>query len=140
MNRPGGKRGEIRRTLLALALAYLFALQGLVSAVAFSCPAESASDSLETAFATALCIHADDGAASTSDHNAPAPAHSHHCLLCAAHAACDPRGDGLIASAHPWAPARAPIGRALAIASSAGPHPQSGRAGSWSPRAPPFDA
>ncbi|MGD0639565.1 MAG: DUF2946 family protein [Roseiarcus sp.] len=137
MKKPRRKSAEVRRTLWALAFAYLFALQSLVSAVAFSCPASDRSTAFEAALASAICAHADDGQASASDKHAPAPVHSHHCLLCAAHAGC---AAGVAASAHAFVPAREPIGRALAVATTSGLNPQAGRTSSWSARAPPFNA
>ena len=103
MKNPGRRAAELRRTLLAFALAYLFALQSLVSAVAFCCPASDQNTAFEAALASAICAHADDGQASASDKQAPAPVHSHHCLLCAAHAGCAP---GVAASAQAFVPAR----------------------------------
>ncbi len=137
MKNPGRRAAELRRTLLAFALAYLFALQSLVSAVAFCCPASDQNTAFEAALASAICAHADDGQASASDKQAPAPVHSHHCLLCAAHAGCAP---GVAASAQAFVPARNSLGRALAIAASTGLNPQAGRTSSWSARAPPFNA
>ncbi len=140
MKNPGRRAAELRRTLLAFALAYLFALQSLVSAVAFCCPASDQNTAFEATLASAICAHADDGQASASDKQAPAPAHPHHCVVCAGHASCHARGAGMLVSAHLPLPARHSVGRALAVASSTGLNPQAGRTSSWSARAPPFNA
>lgn len=137
MNGPGGTKASLRRTLFAFAVACLFALQGLLAAIAISCPMSEGGDAFETALAASICGQADDGAGG-GDHSAPT--HPHHCLLCSAHAGCAGRDGDVVATAVVWSPPLAAVARPLAHEAQNGPHPQSGRAGSWSPRAPPFNA
>jgi len=121
-----------------LALAYLFAVYGISSAFVLFGPSNAAAD-FEAALAISIC--ADDSAAPTPAHKAPAPTHRRHCAQCAEHAGCGGRAPAVVLAANAlWPPvAAAPIA-ILAVNASATPHPQSGRGGSWSPRSPPFDA
>lgn len=133
--------GAWRRATFVIAFAYVFALQSIASAIAFSCPSDDGLAALDAALAAAICQHADDGATPASHHHAPAPLHVHHCcLFCAAHAAHAARGAATLVAAPALPPPPAAIGVALADNAPATLHPGSGRATSWSPRAPPFDA
>jgi len=131
-----------RRMIAALAFAYLFTVHSIVTAVASCCPAAGADPDFDPALVAPICAHADDGAASTSHHQAPAPIRHHPCSLCAAKAGCDGRGGGGVSILpEPWPPIALAVAETLGADVSAAPHPQSGRASSWSPRAPPsFDA
>ena len=140
MGGVGRSRGDWRRTLFVLALAYLFAVHSISSAFILFGPSNAAAD-FEAALAASICAHADDGAAPAPAHKAPAPTHRRHCAQCAEHAGCGGRAPAVVLAANAlWPPvAAAPIA-ILAVNASATPHPQSGRGGSWSPRSPPFDA
>jgi hypothetical protein len=123
----------------ALAFAYLFAVHSIVTAIAACCPSLANDLDFDPALAAPICAHADDGASSTSHHQAPAPIRHHPCSLCAAKAGCDGRGGGVVSIApDPWPPIAAAVVETVAADVSAAPHPQSGHASSWSPRAPPF--
>ncbi len=136
----GRGRSERRRTLSVLALAYLFAVYSISSVFVLFGPRDAAAG-FDATLAAPICAHADDGAASAPAHKAPAPTHRHYCALCAKHTGCGGRSSTVVlAAAARWPNvAAAPIA-ILAANASAAPHPQSGRASSWSPRAPPFDA
>lgn len=136
----GCGKEDWRRTLFVLTLAYLFAVYSISSTFVLFGPSNAAAD-FEAALAASICVHADDGAASTPDHKAPSHTHRHHCAQCAEHGGGGGRSPAVVLAANAlWPPVAAALIAILAVNASSTPHPQSGRGCSWSPRSPPFDA